>query len=80
MAPSLVPQILELQQVPLEPLVYIGHQYVLDPLSNLVYLPTAKKGTGGAAAKGRTAWSNSSTLPGVKGESAELKRWVLRMG
>lgn len=32
----------ELQGVHLEPLVYVGHQYLVDPLSNLVYLPVPK--------------------------------------
>ncbi len=51
-----------LQKMQLLPLVYIGHQFVLDPLSNLVYLPTSKaaaaRGGGGGG-----AWGNSSTLP-----------------
>ena len=57
------PQISQLQAVSVEPLVYIGHQFVLDPLSNLVYLPTAKAsqqsrgGSGGGGGGGaRPAW------------------------
>eukprot|EP00955_Chlamydomonas_euryale_P064558 359013-Chlamydomonas_euryale.AAC.10 len=45
-----VDTILELQSVPLEPMVYIGHQYVLDPLSNLVRV----RGVRGVACVGCT--------------------------
>ena len=62
-------QILQLQQVAVEPLVYIGHQFVLDPLSNLVYLPTVKaQGRAGADPPGqRQAWSSN--------KSVELERY-----
>ncbi|KAG1666007.1 hypothetical protein FOA52_010917 [Chlamydomonas sp. UWO 241] len=56
-----VDTILELQGVPLEPLIYIGHQYVLDPLSNLVFLPVAKSQPSTTSSTRAPAWGNSAT-------------------
>ncbi|GAX83924.1 hypothetical protein CEUSTIGMA_g11348.t1 [Chlamydomonas eustigma] len=70
-----VDTILQLQSVKLEPLVYIGHQFVLDPLSNLVYLPTSKpRKVQESGAGAQTAWNNSSTLPGNVKHEPDLER------
>ena len=55
-------QILQLQQVSLEPLIYIGLQFVLDPLSNLVYLPTTKGGDATPGEGAGKAWGSSKSV------------------